>query len=200
MASESRTRLAKADRSLKAAELHLQGLPQRAIAKRLGVGVATINRDLAALHARWQEIACESRDAWVAKELQRIGLVERAAWRGWKKSQQDREKISVKKTDAGTERTVTREGQSGDPAFLRRVLDCISRRCQLLGLDAPTRQEHTGPNGGPIPLAAVQLTDEQLAIIAERGCQGASVAAEGTSEVAAIYEIRQPPLPGELAP
>jgi hypothetical protein len=200
MASESRKRLAKADRSLKAAELHLQGLPHRAIAKRLGVGVATVHRDLKAVHARWQDIAVQSRDAWVSKELARLTLVERAAWKAWRASQKDREVITVKKTDEGTERTVRREGQAGDPAFLRRVLDCIARRCELLGLNAPTRQEHTGPNGGPIPLAAVQLTDEQLYAIAQGGSQGVIEAAPREDESTAVYPLHESTLPGELAP
>lgn len=200
MASESQRRLAKAERSLKVAELHLTGMPQKAIAKHLGVGVATVNRDLKAVHARWQQFAVESRNAWVAKEIERLNLVEREAWRGWRRSQKDKEKTAIKKTDTGTERTITREGQAGDPQFLRRVLDCITRRCDLLGLNAPQRQEHTGPNGGPIPLAAVQLTDEQLEIIAEAGSPGASVAEEGETTVITVCPIREPPVSGELAP
>lgn len=200
MASESQRRLAKAERSLKVAELHLTGMPQKAIAKHLGVGVATVNRDLKAVHARWQQFAVESRNAWVAKEIERLNLVEREAWRGWRRSQKDKEKTAVKKTDTGTERTITREGQAGDPQFLRRVLDCITRRCDLLGLNAPQRQEHTGPGGGPIPLTAVQMTDEQLAAIAQRGSQGAPETPEGQEEIVAICEVRESSVPGQLAP
>ena len=200
MPSDASRSLARLDRAREVAELYLRGLTQPAIAKRLGVGLATVNRDLKKIHADWQATACEARGAWVGKELARLALVEREAWKAWRKSQQDHEVISVKKTEGGIERTVRREGQAGDSVFLRRVLDVINKRCELLGLNAPTRQEHTGPNGGPIPLAAVQLTDEQLEIIAEAGSPGASLAAEGPGAVITVCPIREPPVPGELAP
>jgi len=204
MASESQRRIAKAERSLKVAELHLKGMPQKAIAKRLGVGVATVNRDLKAVHARWQEFAVESRDAWVGKELQRIALVEREAWRGWRRSLKDREIVNTKKTSGGdgtkAEASKRTEGQAGGPQFLGRVLDCIARRCDLLGLDAPQRQEHTGPGGGPIQLTAVQYTDEQLSAIIAGGSQGAIEATACEVESSAVHALHEPTLPGELAP
>lgn len=200
MASDASRSLARLDRAREAAELYLKGLTQPAIAKRLGVGLATVNRDLKKIHADWQATACEARGAWVGKELARLALVEREAWEAWRASQKDREVISVKKTDEGTERTVRREGQAGDPAFLRRVLDCIARRCDLLGLNAPQRQEHTGPGGGPIPLAAVQLTDEQLYAIAQGGSQGVIEAAPREDESTAVCPLHESTLPGELAP
>ena len=203
-AKESRRRLALADRALKAAELHLQGMPQRAIAAKLGCGVASVNRDLKAVLDHWQAAATDSREAWVAKELGRLGLVEKEAWRGWKRSLKDHEVINTKKTSGGgdtkAEASKRTEGQAGDPQFLRRVLDCVTRRCELLGLNAPQRQEHTGPGGGPIQLTAVQYTDEQLSAIIAGGSQGAIEATACEVESSAVHEIHESTLPGELAP
>ena len=48
----------------------------------------------------------------------------------------------------------------GDPAFIGKILDVHDRRARLLGLDAPVKQEHSGPDGGPIPLGAAQPLNE----------------------------------------
>jgi AcrR family transcriptional regulator len=47
------------------------------------------------------------------------------------------------------------EPVSGHVAALVRVQE---RRAKLLGLDAPTKLEHSGPDGGPIQVAAVDLS------------------------------------------
>ena len=203
MASKLRQGLAVADRAMKAAEMHLQGVAQKVIAERLGCGVATVNRDLKRVLAYWQEAAADSRQAWVAKELSRVALVEKEAWRGWRRSLRNREIVNTKKTsgdgETKAEASKRTEGQAGDPQFLRRVLDCSARRSELLGLNAPQRQEHTGPNGGPIQLTAVQYTDEQLSAIVSGGGQGAIEAAEGPSEPVAVCTLHESTVPGELA-
>ncbi|MCL5942763.1 MAG: hypothetical protein M1325_04475 [Actinobacteria bacterium] len=38
----------------------------------------------------------------------------------------------------------------GEAQAIDRVLKILERRARLLGLDAPVRQEHSGPGGGPI--------------------------------------------------
>lgn len=40
----------------------------------------------------------------------------------------------------------------GDEAAVDRVLKIQARRAALLGLDAPTKQEHAGPGGAAIPV------------------------------------------------
>lgn len=51
----------------------------------------------------------------------------------------------------------------GHGGAVDRVLRVMERRARLLGLDAPTKRELSGPAGGPISVADVtQLTDEQL--------------------------------------
>ena len=40
--------------------------------------------------------------------------------------------------------------RDGDPRFLEGIFKCIDKRCKMLGLDAPAKQEISGPNQGPI--------------------------------------------------
>jgi len=49
--------------------------------------------------------------------------------------------------------TVHTETRAGDPRFLAEINKLIERECKLLGLDAPTKQEYTGKDGGPIVIA-----------------------------------------------
>jgi hypothetical protein len=39
---------------------------------------------------------------------------------------------------------------------------CIERRCKILGIDAPMRQEHTGAGGGPIDIAGVEAALKKI--------------------------------------
>ena len=50
-----------------------------------------------------------------------------------------------------------KEQRDGNPAFLQGVLNCIDRRCKLLGIDAPTRTDNRNYD---IDLS--KLSDEQL--------------------------------------
>lgn len=184
--------------------MHLQGVAQKVIAERLGCGVATVNRDLKKVLAYWQEAAADSRQSWVAKELSRIALVETEAWRGWRRSLKNREIVNTKKTsgpgETKAEASKRTEGQAGDPQFLRRVLDCSARRSELLGLNAPQRQEHTGPAGGPIQLTAVQYTDEQLSAIVSGGGQGALAPPSCEDGPTGVCTLHEQVIQGELAP
>ena len=48
-----------------------------------------------------------------------------------------------------------RTGQYGDPRFLKIALECVERRCKLLGLDAPEKHQHTGADGRPLVMEVV---------------------------------------------
>lgn len=128
-----------AHRRQQVAERYLRGDYQTTIAQSLGVDTATISRDLKALRELWLTSAIRDFDAAKAQELAKIDEVERAAWSGWTRSQEDKEisfsEVGVKGTRSGSRS----EGQSGNAAFLTTILTCIERRCAILGLDAPKR-------------------------------------------------------------
>lgn len=55
---------------------------------------------------------------------------------------------------------------SGDSDAIPKCLAIMNRRAKYLGLDAPSKQEVTGPNGNPLSLLNLSgLTDEELATV-----------------------------------
>lgn len=92
----------------------------------------------------------ENSEALRAQEVARTYEIEREAWEQWYRSTEDAVKETIKSVpyagngngdvvDAKTEKTVVREGQSGNPALLDKILKAMERRARLLGLDAPEK-------------------------------------------------------------
>lgn len=122
------------------ASLYLRGHTQAEIAEQVGVDRSTVSRDLEWVRGEWLDSAIRDFDEHRAKELARIDETERQAWIGWERSLKDRE-VQTRERGTGTQgpidkRKRTREGQSGNPAFLATVLACVEKRCKLLGLEA----------------------------------------------------------------
>lgn len=136
------------------ADLYLQGWLQSDIGKEIGVDQSTVSRDLKALHKDWLASALVDFDKVKAKELARVDRLEREYWRGWVRSCEDAETIRQEAAkDKGIEKVVkTAKGQAGDPRFLTGIQWCIDKRCKILGIDAATKFEHAGKDGGPVIL------------------------------------------------
>jgi hypothetical protein len=147
------------DRDLdRIAELYLQGKTQSEIAASLGkerayaVTQQTISRDLSAIEARWATASEAKLDAAKAKELAKIDSLERTYWTAWEASCKAKTISSAEESKGGTgkrassmaKKSVRKEERDGNPAFLAGVLECIQRRCRLLGLDAPEKHNITG--------------------------------------------------------
>jgi hypothetical protein len=153
-----------AERRKKVTSLYLQGKFQDEIAKVVKVDRATVSRDLRSVQAEWLKSGVMDLNAAKARELAKLDEVERQAWDAWEKSRKDAETMEVTGTAQGGKgkpdkvKKITK-GQAGDSRFLGIILDCVNRRCEILGLDAPKKLEHGGIDGGPIP---IQLNDEQL--------------------------------------
>lgn len=134
--------------------LYLQGCLQAEIAEELNIGQATVSRDLKALRGEWLKDSKADFNAAKAQELAKVDRLEREYWVAWEASKEDKEVTTTEKVKgSATERSkaqVRREGQVGHPSFLAGVQWCIERRCKILGIDAPTRSEIAGPEGGPI--------------------------------------------------
>lgn len=128
-----------ADRKETAA-LYLKGETQAAIGVRLGLSKQQIHYDLKRIRAAWLESSLQDFDAKRAKELAAIDHLEFVVWRDF---------------------DVSAEAGPGDKRYLDVVLRCIDRRCKLLGLDAPAKQELSGPDGGPIRTEDVSITEEE---------------------------------------
>lgn len=141
------------------ADLYLQGVTQADIAEQLTISQSTVSRDIATLHDEWRESALVDINTAKAQELAKIDRLEREYWEAWLESCEDKESSVAEKTMlAKGERSKTqlrKEGQSGNPAFLKGVEWCISERCKIVGVYAATKQELSGYSGGPIELMIV---------------------------------------------
>ena len=69
--------------------------------------------------------------------------------------------------------------KAGDTRAIDAMLKIMERRALILGSDAPTRQEHSGPNGGPIPIARI----ERIIIDAQGADPALAAALPGTRPV-----------------
>jgi hypothetical protein len=134
---------------------------------------AQVSQDLKKLKALWLDDAKEMVGHEKQRELRKLDVLEVEAWDAWDRSKQTvtRTTLSKKQQAAAKNETGTGGGatetksavqvsQVGNPAFLDKILAVSDRRAALLGLNAPVKNEHSGPEGSPIPIANVALSDE----------------------------------------
>lgn len=155
MSAPKRTEFeAERDREL-IARLYLRGKSQQEITDELNtqyysndpISRQQISYDIRLIIDRWERSAVNHIEQRKAQELAKLNLVETAAWDGFEKSLQDREKRITGINARGSIDTTTQEGQAGDPRYLDIILKCVDKRCQILGLDAPTKIAPTDPTG-----------------------------------------------------
>lgn len=130
----------KSDR-LEVARLYLQGRYQHEIAQLLGVSQQQIAYDLKAVQVEWRNVPRLQLTELKQKELARLDVLERTYWQAWEDSKKPKETTSSNKDGDRIKVGKRNEQRNGNPAFLRGVMDCIDRRCKLLGLDAPVKTE-----------------------------------------------------------
>ncbi len=135
-----------ADRRRKVSEMYLRGMYMADIARELGVDRSQISRDLKELRKQWLEQSINHVNQKKAIELAKLDRLEVEFWDAWERSKRDAETIT-EETGTGPrghigKRTHQRVGQVGNPAYLAGVLDCIKKRCEILGIDAPVKQDH----------------------------------------------------------
>lgn len=140
------------ERRVKVAKLYLQGWYQADIAKQVGVTQQQVSSDLKALRKEWLASSIRDFDKARDQELFKIDNLEREYWAAWEKSKTDYSKKSIKakgtkKELNQVEKTDTEVIMIGNKQFLDGVMTCINKRCEILGLDAPKKQELTGAGG-----------------------------------------------------
>jgi hypothetical protein len=111
----------------KAAKLKLAGWSMRDIAAHLKCSLGTVHADIAAVLTRTQDSADEAVRLEREISLARLEVATKGIWPGV---------------------------ESGDAEAVDRLVKLEARRAKILGLDAPTKQEHSGPEGGPIEVGA----------------------------------------------
>lgn len=172
MSSASEERFAILNRRRLVADMYLRGTAQYLIAHQVGVHKSQITRDLEFIRREWMASAIRDFDAAKAEQLAKIDRLEQENWDAWERSKAVAEVRTAKTIrDADGERTEAskrEEGQVGDPRFLTGVERCIELRCKLLGIIS-TKLEHSGPDGGPIPMEVreivVRTRSEAAAVI-----------------------------------
>lgn len=172
--------------------LVVRAVPQAIIAVKLAeirpyrVSRSQIRDDIAVLRKRWQAEALEMRSAAVLVALRKLDALEAEAWDAWERSKQATTRTTLTRKSRGAKgepapttgptddiKSAVSVSNAGDPAFIGKILDAMSARARLLGLDAPSKHEHGGPDGGPIPIAAanVPLTEADQQALLERHFQ-----------------------------
>lgn len=176
-----------AARRVKVAELYLDGWIQTEIAGQMDVDQATISRDLKAIMADWKEAARLDMEELRARELAKLAKTYRDACDGWKRSVQDAVKAETVETDSpgkdgkgkkSTRKKGSRQGQAGDPQFLRIKLECIKRWCEIYGLDAAKEVNHTGA----IKFYAGFTLEDVTGVPAPGGVAGGGAAADNSGD------------------
>ena len=122
------------ERRRRVADLRLSGVrKQQEVADRLGVSIATINRDFAVLDDEWRARAASDIDLEKSIDLDRIDQMIMALWPA---------------------------ASSGLTAAVDRVLSLINMRAKILGTEAPKRNEITGDAGAPLTIQIQRITRE----------------------------------------
>lgn len=125
------------------ARLYLRGKSQQQIADELEVTRKTVWSDIQAIRAEWKKERLDDAEELINIELAKIDQMEAEAWAAWERSKQptvQRVVLDADKEGAGYKKRV-KTGQTGEPQYLAIVLKCCERRCKILGLDAPAKQE-----------------------------------------------------------
>jgi len=149
---------------------YLKGRYQVDIAFDLSVSIATVKRDLAKIRQDWLNSALQNFDALKAEQLARIDTIEAEAWEMWSRSCELLVRTSEQNIEAtkfpGRNTKTDRIPGAGDPRYLQTALQCIERRCKLLGLNAPEKMAQTDSQGNdidePIPQRLREMDQDEI--------------------------------------
>ena len=147
-----------------------------ALNTRPGIGYtlskSTVHGDIEIINAYWRARTVATRTEWVAASLRNLDRLEAEAWAAYFRSTQNAETQRVeanagdlpkagdapevkqkKLRDAAQKIIKTSEGQSGEPALLRIILDLQEKRIKLLGHEAAQKIDDVSkPRQQPITL------------------------------------------------
>lgn len=143
MTGPKRTKVERVQDRALIADLLLKNWTQTAIGEHLKLSQSQVSRELRRIKEEWKKQSERDFDLSVEQELKRLELIERTYWQAWDKSLQPKESTSSEKKGSEVKVGKRTEQRAGNPQFLKGVMECIDRRCKLLGLDAPVKSEIT---------------------------------------------------------
>lgn len=148
----SRTNDQKRKHRIIIAAMYLEGRVQGDIAEVIGISRSQVAEDMGVIRKEWLKSTLIDFNEAKAKELVKLDKLEEEAWKAWKESKKVKETklldFTGKKDADGkpqvSKMNLKKEDQTGNPQYLAMVKDCIKRRCDILGFDAPKKEEHSG--------------------------------------------------------
>ena len=160
---------------------HLSGLRK--------VSRAQVGVDLKAVDQAWREEREQNITHLRDRELARLEADEHELVEAWEKSKKNQGKRRVKQVrdgtvdkkgvfagDEKTEKTFDDADSYGDPAIYAQILAVRSLRAKICGWTAPVRVQHSGHDGGPLPVGAGAAPIINLTIAAPRDGEAVAVA------------------------
>lgn len=141
--------------------------------------------------AQLEHIASEAYEAWERSkepaELERVVTAETSVVGG---ALGDDGPVEVTLPAVETRTTNESKGQTGDPAHLNTAMKALADIREIWGLDAPKKNEHSGPGGGPIEFSHAATTfDYRLSALVTAAGEG------GTGPGALSGDEGRPALP-----
>lgn len=140
MAAAKRTRDQREAQLPEIAALYLQGKTMREIGQRVGLSARVVHRDLEEVRGRWRARATENFQALVDEQVARLDKIEAESWDRFYASQREQTKRLAKEAPNGRTTSLERVDAVGDPRWLQIALQCVERRCRILGLDKQPHQ------------------------------------------------------------
>jgi len=152
-------------RRMRVAEMYLAGKWQVEIAKELGVTQPCISQDLTVLRRLWLQSSLVSIDQARSRELAKLDRLEMECWKAWDESKNPLNKSHNKKRTGDEKQNWDESGsetidQIGDYRFLSGVFNCISKRCEIFGLNAPFKIDATSKGKSIQPVTIIVDSQE----------------------------------------
>jgi hypothetical protein len=120
--------------------LHVQGHSQIEIGQRFEMDQAQVSRWINLIYNRFRDQACDP-VADLGIHIAEIELIKKHAWAAWERSCRDKE-VSIAGTESGgpngtrSKAQVRKNGQAGDPAFLKVIAWCRQEISRVKGIGA----------------------------------------------------------------
>ena len=119
-------------------KMYLRGHARTYIADTLKTTRDQVSKYIKEAESLWMSEIVRDMDALKAKELEQINLVQAAAWDQFERSTSPYLEDVKEETDGdkqSTRQRRTRRRGYAKPAFLQIILNCVEKRCKLLGLN-----------------------------------------------------------------
>lgn len=160
------------------AELYSKGKSQREITEKINesrhysLTRQSIALDIAAILEEWRLHAAADISLHHAEQLIKLNRVESEAWSAFERSRSEAWRMIEETRDCGEDgekqlSRVQKEERDGDPRFMMIVVQCIQERSKLMGLYAASKLQHTGPDGMPLPAAALIPQEIRITVTAK---------------------------------